>query len=166
MNINWTTSEESNVDHFVLQRQIDAEQDWTNAAIISAGRTSDATKQYAYTERNVTGKRASFRLVSVDRDNVKTIHPSTSISMSCQPNVLRIFPTATYGSVQVNLPHSLSEQKFSLHDMSGRKHPVRVTHSTGAATIDVSSLPLGTYLLSIASMPGNAPVKVVKLPAH
>lgn len=83
--LTWTTTDEINNSHFVIQRSSDA-RDWNNIGTVAAG--TAAFNQYTFTDRSNQNTTIYYRLKQVDKDGqfvysiIKTIHSNNATALA------------------------------------------------------------------------------------
>jgi hypothetical protein len=146
--IKWSTATETNNDHFVLERSLDAES-WTEAANIKGAGTSSSPHNYSFDDTFLSNEISYYRLSQVDRDG-KT-ERFKIISANCVSSVdkMTVFPNPA--SNEINFQFDLSKNyglaEIRLLDNMGKIcFKQKVELSKGQISYKFSSLPsAGAY---------------------
>lgn len=149
--LSWQTSYEENTSHFNIQRSVDAKTFVTVAKQFAAGNTSSLTN-YDVTDAvgNVSAATVYYRLQVVDRDgriaysSIKTITLNNDVRFSIAPNpATKHISIVGTGSVHLRIMNSNGQLVHSRSLM------------LPAASLDISTLKPGLYIISIADETGR-----------
>ncbi|WP_420150090.1 T9SS type A sorting domain-containing protein [Spirosoma sp.] len=151
--LNWTTSLETNNDHFQIQRSSDAKTFETIGRVAGKGITKERS-DYSFTDAATPDPVNYYRLKQVDLDG--SVHFSTIISITRQSDnqsiKLSVWPSPTTGTLTLELTGGKTIQQVGVYDLHGRK----LTSQVGAqATADVAGLPTGAYVVEVLTTDGQ-----------
>lgn len=116
VNLNWTTTANSNTDHFIVERSADGQQ-FAPIAEVQAS----ASAQYHYTDISPLSGNSFYRLQMADDNNVITY--SNVVTMKSKTDAaLKIFPTLLQGRQSLSLQTGklLEQATLTICDMAGR----------------------------------------------
>lgn len=119
--LNWTTTNAVNFDHFIIQRSTD-EENFDDIATVNAKGDSLGAQQYAYTDQFTYNGNVYYRLKMVDRDGIASYTKVVELPMEEASTGIKIFPTlVTNGQLTVDAPKAVNQARLELYDMNGRK---------------------------------------------
>lgn len=160
----WTTDGEYNVEHFVLERSLDA----INFEPIKTMKGSDAagTKKYAYSDDNIFRAQVYYRIstqlsASQELSTIIAVVRNDRLNL---PNIM-IYPTITRDVVHIvkNSSEDLSGAYIRVFDMSGN---LLINKAVGGdflvETIDVSNYEVGAYVIELYKDKFAKQVKFIK----
>lgn len=106
----WSTSQEQNVSHFVLERSWAQNAGWTSIGEVKAKGTSSFTSNYSFVDKNVydgssVSKIAFYRIRVVDLDNTEKILPVRSLRFSATgAKEIAIYPNPAKDGFTLSVP--------------------------------------------------------------
>jgi hypothetical protein len=157
--LNWTTDMELNNDHFVVERSTDGS-NFTVIAEVAAAGNSNTRQEYAYSDDQPANGVNYYRVVQVDVDGKRSSTAIRSLLMHCGNGQLKVYPTVTKGTVYVAMPPGYENTKLSVMGINGQLVPASIMGGGLLRTVQLPTLPAGTYLISIAH---NGTMKTVKI---
>ncbi len=142
--LNWTTANEINVAHFVIERSIDGRAFYTIGERAAIGNTA-SNKRYSFTDNKPLKGTNFYRLKMVDLDGQFTYSATVAINNKMS-TVLAIY----HNPVKENLVFSIADDVTlaEVYDMEG-KLLIERKITPGLNSIMVQSLSTGTYLLQV-----------------
>lgn len=166
--LNWSTAQEKNFSHFVLEQSTDGNNFGEIAMVFGAGE-SDSKKDYNYTDRNLTGRKGLmyYRLKSVDIDN-KVSYSSVRIirlDEEKQGIILTTYPNPVVNELKVTIPANWQSKKatYEVINVNGQmSKKVETANSSQTETINVSNMAPGFYLVKVTCEGQTAQQKIVK----
>ncbi len=166
--LNWSTAQEKNFSHFVLEQSTDGN-NFNQVAMIFGAGESDTKKDYNYTDRNLAGRKGLvyYRLKSVDMDN-KTEYSSVRIirlEEEKQGIILTTYPNPVVNELKVTIPANWQNKKvvyelFSANGQTAKK--TETASSSQTETLNVSNLNSGLYFVIVTCEGQTAKQKIVK----
>ncbi|MBP7821419.1 MAG: hypothetical protein KA010_00755 [Saprospiraceae bacterium] len=140
--LNWTTSNEINNDHFVVQHSFDGLSFQDIAQIKGAG-TTNVEQQYQYLHSKVEQGTHYYRLMQMDFDGNKSYSRVEMIEMLGSTPTIRLIPNPTSNQVAIQLVQhndSFSGEVITISDLLGRElMKTYISAESKIANIDVSS---------------------------
>lgn len=160
----WTTNGEHNVEHFILERSLDA----INFEPITTVKKTDVAgvKKYSYSDNNIFRAQMYYRITT----QLSTSQEVSSIIVVMRndhlnlPNIM-IYPTITRDVVNIvkNSSENLSGAYIRIFDLSGN---VLLNKAIGGdflvETIDVSTYEVGAYVIELYKDKYAKQVKFIK----
>lgn len=160
VNITWSTALEKNINRFELQ-SADNSGDFTTFKTIQPKGNNNHYQSYALTDiRPLNGTRY-YRLKTIDNNHEFDFSPVRAANMQWQG--FRIYPKPAQDKLVIE-GVTISEIEIQLFDAAGRFYAGNsnlLTVSVNCASLDLSSVPPGTYLLYIKY---HGQVRVEKIP--
>ena len=169
--VTWTTANESNTSHFVVQRSFD-KNTWTDvgSSVAAAGYSIDI-RNYELYDPNVNSGRTNrlqvyYRLKMFDLDGKNSLSPIQSVvfnnGSSTKVNEFLVYPNPASDGVQIEWDADNLNQPTSLefYDVAGKLiHVQKVSDNTNQEYVDFAhtNIQAGLYLLRIMS--GTEPIE-------
>ncbi|HYJ38740.1 MAG TPA: hypothetical protein VEV87_08990 [Chitinophagaceae bacterium] len=123
--LNWATTEEKNLSHFVIEKSIDSVE-FKEAAIIFTDGNSEILKSYAYRDPLAADARVIYyrlRMVDLDKkeafSSVRMIRASSAIKNQLE---LLTFPNPVVNKLRITIPESWQNRQvtYEMFDGAGR----------------------------------------------
>jgi len=155
----WTTTLESNADHFAILRSVDAGTHWATLGT-QAARGGTVATDYTFTDSKPATGASEYRLQLVDKDGtykyseIKTIRNNLVSSVSIFPN-----PAHNYVNVALGGKSTLNVL-ISLYNQNGQLVQIKNVQNAGGTTVplSVSGYSEGSYILVVNSSDGSKQV--------
>ena len=169
VNLKWSTTEEINVSHFVIERSTDR-QSFSDAATVFAYGNTTSTSNYTFAD-NINAIQSDivyYRLRSVDADG-KTQYSDIRIirlSKKSDSNItILTFPNPVSNEVRITIPASWQNKKvvyevLSINGQTAKK--VETANSNQTESLTVSNLNSGLYIVKVTCEGKIAQQKIVK----
>ncbi len=175
--LNWTTAQEINVDRFEIERSSNG-REFSKIGIVRSELAVGSVHNYSYTDNNPFASPLSnsvgegpgvwyYRLKMVDKDGKFQYSPVRQITTNNSPLTISIYPNPAKDNLQVQID---SDKKTALQliVLSGDGKTLlskSITASEGCSlqSINISTLPKGSYLLKASCKEGEQVVKFEKL---
>jgi hypothetical protein len=164
--LNWSTSEETNLDYFAVQRSTDS-LNFQTITIVGAVGTSEVTQNYAVQDPNPAKGPDYYRLKMVASDSSFSYSPTRLVYFdtlttapsgppSMNPNPAGSFITIVAGAEAI--------KDITIYDVTG-KTVVALTNTSGLSlfTIPTASLASGIYIVRIETSGKLYEKKLLKL---
>ena len=166
--LNWSTSQEHNFSHFMIERSTDGE-NFSQVALVFGAGESDSKINYSYNDKDLKSREGIiyYRLKQVDVDgkfnysSVRIIRlgdEKTSITLTTFPN-----PVTT--DLRITLPSSWQNKhlQIDLYNVSGQLVNAQdITNSSQTESIPVASLQKGIYFVQVRNGAETAKQRIVK----
>jgi hypothetical protein len=165
----WATTQETDMDHFVLQRSPDGH-DFHEIGTIPARGSAAAGAEYAFTDRNAHSLFNYYRLKEVDQDGAFTY--SETVILSSAGNTFGIQSVQVSQqdqSLNVVLDIGPKTEKITLEvfNLSGRKllsSYSSMNQGRQETALGIAGMAAGAYLLSVTD--GNGTKEVRRFVVH
>lgn len=146
--LNWTTAQEKDNDHFDVERSLDG-RNFVRVATRQGQGTKTSATQYAWTDAGVAhlGRTLYYRLKQVDRDGTSTYSDIRAVAFSAAvPGSANLYPNPASETTTLDLTQlPASSFQVRIVDAAGRL-AADLTLTGGAKhTLTVASLARGTY---------------------
>ncbi len=153
--LNWVTATEVNNNGFEIQRQ-SSDKAWENVAFVAGNGNSNSTKNYSYTDNNLTAGKYSYRLKQIDNDGKYEYSKVVEVEVNSplQYALAQNYPNPFNPSTAINF--TLPEARFvtlKIYNVLGQevKTVVNEFKEAGAYKInfDASNLNSGVYFYKL-----------------
>jgi hypothetical protein len=146
--LNWTITQPTENQKFYIENSRNGT-DWTEIGSVQNSLITHNSGSYTFTVVNPVNGNQYYRIRQVDAggkitySEIKMISVKNNSQVSVWPN-----PTSDYIRIQNENATAGRGFKASLFDLSGRKVNETLLHGS-LNTVNISSLPLGTYVVKI-----------------
>ena len=138
--LNWATSEETNFDHFTVERSDDAN-NWQAVGNVISKYSAGTT--YNFSDGSLLDNAVYYRLQIVDKDGKTTYSNTVLVKMNNDKIITVVYPNPAKDILHVETNSSAT---FSLIDQSG-KILLMTTNINGKGVINISGVAAGVYYL-------------------
>jgi len=168
--LKWTTENESNLSHFVVERSIDGN-NFTSIGQVKASGNSSFRSNYSLTDDEAESQQSDivyYRLMLVDKDNIYKYSKVITISLYDRNSVVTVSPNPVSHSAQIRINgQKTGTAQWKLVDNNGRAiQQGQVNVQKGIPTsfqINMESVAIGTYYLQVTGAGLDRNVKVQKM---
>ena len=150
--LNWQTTEETNSDHFEIQRSSDAKQ-WTGIGVVEARGESKGLAAYSFTDNMISSLSLSpfssttyYRLKMMDRDATFAYSRIAPVSMDGISGI-NVFPNPA--GREINFTGSVPVKGYKILNSAGRSISEKQISETVHGKISLPLLPAGFYNLEL-----------------
>jgi hypothetical protein len=155
--LNWVTTQETNSDHFEIQRSVTG-LDWEQIGKISSHGESKTENKYAFTDKNpIMGGQFNgenlYRLKMIDKDATFTFSRIQSVKFEGMGADLSIYPNPSTDKLFIHDFNSVKE--VVINNLSGNTIYKSESFAAGNGTIDVRNLTQGTYIVKVTRKNGT-----------
>lgn len=169
VNLTWSTAQEMNVSHFVVEKSIDAT-NYTDAGIVFANGNTTETMNYSLTD-NITNLQATviyYRLRSVDIDgknelsNIRVIRIGKATENSVS---ILTYPNPVTSDLRITVPVIWQNKRavYEIFNANGQvARRVETGNSSQTENINISSLAPGFYIVKVSCNGETAQQRIVK----
>jgi hypothetical protein len=168
-NLTWTTDEEININHFVIERSTDGEY-YSKQATVFANANTGIKNDYVFSDNihSLAPGLVYYRLRTVNKDGKFQFSKIRIIRLNEKSeNAITVltFPNPITNELKVTIPASwqnkrVSYELFGLNSLSIRK--TEKLSSSQTETINVSYLHTGIYLMKVSCEGQTAQQKIFK----
>lgn len=155
----WVTSDETNNNHFVIEKSVDLESFHVLSEVEAQNQPSLQT--YQFLDRTTMEKRNYYRLKQVDQDGGFSYSSVIEVNFGeTLADQIVLFPNPTQSLLNIHLP--IGAYQLELNDMTGRvleQRSADVEFATENLKWDMSAYSKGVYLISIKDQQGNVTIK-------
>jgi hypothetical protein len=149
--IGWSTSQEINTSHFILERSTDGRNFAAITQVTAAG-NSNSSRSYAYTDMHPASGINYYRLRMVDRDNsnkyslVRSVRNEGIADIAVYPNPVQRVLTVSISADKTG------QGNMMITDMGGKiiyQKPISVVQGNNMLPVDISNIAGGSYLIKV-----------------
>jgi hypothetical protein len=163
VNLTWTTMQESNSDHFDIERSNDGGAKWDVVGKVTAKGNSSLPTYYSFTDADPGAGTFQYRVHGYDLDSrptlsvIKVVRTTLIASIGVFPNPAKDFLNVAIPATEMGVIH------IRLIGQSGQQLAERnVTGAGGTVqSFSVSNYPPGNYLIQVISADGAKQVSKV-----
>jgi hypothetical protein len=168
VDLSWTTAEEVNLNHFVVERSLDGEH-FTDAGMVFSNGAAGSETFYSFPD-NISGLNAKviyYRLRSVDTDAKFQYSATRLIRLNQDEQGIRIssFPNPVTNELRVSIPASWQSKPvvYEIFTLTGSQVlRTQNMNSSQVETINLSNLRPGAYLVKATCEGVSAHQKIIK----
>ena len=170
VNLNWVTSSEINVSHFVIERSTDGT-NFGAAAIVLANGNAAGKANYSLADdiSNIPAKVIYYRLRSVDA-NGKSQYSETLVVrlVKQQSNTINIYtyPNPVINELRITLPANWQNKnvKYEVLNTNGQvAKQAEKANSNQTETLNIQNIASGFYIVRVSCEGQTAQQKIIKL---
>lgn len=165
--LKWEAEQETNFSHFNIQRSTDGTSFTTIGNVAGAGNSNRNT--YAFSDNglhNLSLQKIFYRLQLMDKDGRFTYSKILQFDMKQKGGMITLFPNPAVQSVNLSFDQLVAGKTLvTVIDMRGltvRSLTENIAAGRISLNMDVSTLPAGTYLVSVINADGLLQQKFIK----
>jgi len=147
VNISWATASEINNEFFTLERSVDGI-NWRIIGEVDGAGNSSERIDYSFMDYNPIPGLSYYRLKQTDFDGKFEYFTPSVISYE-PDNLFKVFPNPTVDVIQLTTSSNLQNATTFIKDLNGHQKISQIARSQHQATIDLTALPTGVYILEI-----------------
>ena len=172
--LDWSTASEQNAKLFTIERSSDGKT-WSSIGKVAAAGNSTTVQTYQFTDAK-PARNTYYRLVQTDFDGVATTYPlSQSVTAKgcydkMNGSIAKLYPNPNKTNelnIEFQTEGSNEVMTIQIYDVLGQlltQHQVSITNDVSNATIDITDLAAGTYIVKIVgSNNQNTTQKLVRV---
>jgi len=169
VDLKWQTSSEINVSHFIVERSTDGT-NFSEAGMVFAFGNTTTKSDYAYSDNisALQGGIVYYRLCSVDVDGKTSYSQIRIIRIGKQSDnnvTILTYPNPVTNEVRITIPANWQNKKttYEVYSINGQvAKKIEAANSSQTATINISSLNSGLYIVKVSCEGQTAQQKIVK----
>ncbi len=151
--LNWTTTSETNTKQFDVERSADSKH-WNTIGVKTSAGHSDGSLQYSFTDNAPLSGINYYRLKMVDQDKKYALSGIQSVHMkSADQNALSVYPNPTSNQLYLHTANLTGLKQIAIMAANGAMAYKSTSYT--AEGIDVSSLSSGNYIVKITHSDGS-----------
>lgn len=159
--LNWQTATETNNRGFAVERSRDG-QIWSEFNFVKATASNGAGSQYATTDATPAKGMNYYRLKQMDLDGKETYSAVKAVNFGDIASGILMYPNPAKGRLNLYAPELKTKAMYSLVNVDGKVLKTGVIAvDNSVLSIDVSTLPAGTYLMKFTGEGVNSSSKLV-----
>lgn len=166
--LNWSTSQEHNFSHFMIERSTDGE-NFNQVALVFGAGESDSKIKYSYNDKDLKSRGGIiyYRLKQVDVDGKFNYSSVSIIRLGDEKTsiTLTTFPNPVANDLRITLPSSWQEKHLhiDLYNVNGQLVTgLDIANSSQTESIFVASLQRGVYFVQVRNGDETAKQRIVK----
>ncbi|MFZ1527173.1 MAG: GEVED domain-containing protein [Ferruginibacter sp.] len=163
-NITWSTSQEINTSHFILERSSNGS-DFVALTRIAAAGNSSVTRNYQYTDAAPLTGMNYYRLRIVDLDNRESRSAIKQVRNDAAYD-LQVYPNPARDIVQLELySEKASQANLIITDIAGKvmhTQTIRLSSGNNKLPVNISRFASGGYLFKVSLEEGTVIRKINK----
>ena len=163
--LKWTTSQESNSSHFIIERSADGN-NFSELGNVNAAGNSSLSLHYQFTDENPVNGINYYRLRLEDKDNSQKVSDIISVRNSILSGI-NVYPNPAKGSITIELSAVKSENaQIEITNMNGSKvlqSQAAFVSGKNKIFLNVSALPAGVYNVNVKTALGIKTIKISKM---
>ncbi len=149
--LNWSTSQEQNTSHFILERSTDG-RNFTTIGQVTAAGNSSVQQNYAYTDNSPAIGINYYRLKMVDKDNssryswIRNVRNEGIADVAVYPNPVKDMMSVSIHSDKAGL------STITICDVSGKsiyRKNIAVTQGANTISIGTDKIAAGSYIIKV-----------------
>ncbi|SNR39476.1 Ig-like domain-containing protein [Hymenobacter mucosus] len=158
--LTWETAQELYNDHFEVERSVDGV-NFEKAGQVAGRGTTTATQQYTYTDAVASrlAKTLYYRLRQVDTDGKASSSQIRVVTFGPAEEDLVIFPNPASSVLHVRLTAEAPQATLAVYTTTGVLVMQQTLDASLSATLDVSQLATGAYLVKVQTASGATLVR-------
>lgn len=144
--LSWRAEEQSAGTVFSIERSNDGRTFQTLAKINA---TTGSDGEYHYTDAHPAEGLNYYRIKEEAIDGNGNYTAVRTVMISCDGGQIKVYPTATSGTVYVSLPAGYEQARLSLIGVNGQRVTANLQQEGLSRTIDLSGLASGHYMVQV-----------------
>ena len=151
--LQWKTSNETNINYFVLERSIYPSNDYTPLATFATKSISSQVNEYSFNDENILCGKYVYRLKQVDKIGEYSFSNTVILQAQAAMSSLKVFPNPVYNSATFVLPTNDDRGDVEVLNMSGKIVVQQIGKKVedGRLQLELKTLSKGLYLVNFRS---------------
>lgn len=153
--LKWSLAQEFNTNGYYVQQSTD-NSSWEDIGFVAAtGSNKNMPQQYSFVQTNPVNGTHFYRIRQVDNDGASSYSAIKTLTIKTN-NSIAIWPNPAIDELHIQQQNSTNGNYHAqLFDQSGRMISDNTLHY-GANSINIKSLPTGTYILRVQTSNGES----------
>lgn len=160
--LNWSTLQEKNTSHFILERSNDGFSWEAFGETIEAQGNSNQEVFYDYADNSVTNDVTFYRIKQVDLDDTFSYSDVIRVENNTNRDKLMPFPNPTTDLLFVDSEEGILRVELTSQDQRVRAQPLLEKVSDNRYQIDMRQFPSNHYLVTILTEHSRKTYKIMK----
>jgi hypothetical protein len=161
--LNWSTSEERNSSHFIIQRSEDGI-NWTDAGKVNAAGNTSLTSLYSFNDSRLRSAYYYYRLKEVDLDGTTQYSHISTVDLSSENIIVEIYPNPVKGGDKLNITSCEKIESGELYDMTGKLiRSFNLSSGEKEFSLETENLNKGIYLVKVKTENSGLVIKKVSV---
>ena len=153
----WTSSEETGVARYEIQRSVNGVNFQTIAAV-----NAEAKRTYTYVDALPTSTSNFYRLRIVDLDNSVRISHIVSVKSKVGKNI-EVYPNPVRSTMVVQHPKAISGSRLQVVNLTGQVlKDLQIAPNTVVTSLDLTGMSNGSYYIIFRSGSENYTQRITK----
>lgn len=149
--LKWSTATESNNKGFTVEKSADG-LNWSDAGFVAGAGNSNSQRQYVFTDNKPGKGNNYYRLKQTDYDGKQAFSEVRMVNMAANRGAVSVFPNPAKGMVYINAETINGAVQYQLMSLNGKAVlSGQLNVSNGQQSINIQTVPAGTYLLKLTS---------------
>ena len=149
--LKWGTASESNNKGFTVEKSADG-LTWSDIGFVAGAGNSNSQRQYVFTDNKPGKGNNYYRLKQTDLDGKQAFSEVRMVNMAAKRGAVSVFPNPAKGMVYLNTDAVSGTLQYQLLSMNGKAVlSGQVNVSNGQQSINIQTVPAGTYLLRLTA---------------
>lgn len=157
----WATTSEKNSDYFTLERSANGSE-FTAVGKVQGARNSRAQLNYTFVDKAPLAATAYYRLRQTDADGTFSFSPVVTVKGTATAAHALAMPNPGAGQFEIWLPAAEVLATEVTTVVGARVAAPASATPNGHLAIDLSTQPVGTYLIRLQTATGTQVVRVIK----
>lgn len=150
-NIMWSTSQEVNTSHFVIEHSTDG-RNFTSIGQVTATGNNSTTRNYQFTDISPVKAINYYKLRIVDRDNGIKFSDVKRVKNSGNTDFI-IYPNPAKDVIQIDINSDKADKgEMIITDNNGKQvysRPVNLTTGNNIFSVDIRKMAKGSYIIKV-----------------
>ncbi len=154
VNLHWSTQQESNSSHFLVERSNDGS-NWNTVVSIKAAGNSSSVVNYSASDVAPVNGVAHYRLKMVDQDG-KFAYSATRSVRTNSTAAMKVYPNPAVERINITLDPKAGKTTIKLFSQAGQLMIANtVPANSTLTTLSVQGYTNGNYILTVTDETGN-----------
>ena len=162
---NWTTADEQNTSHFIVERSAEGVS-FSGIGTVNAAGNSSFDKHYSFTDNSPLATTSWYRIKQVDRDDYATYSKMVTVLSGENAATIRLAPNPVQqdATLMVNLAEK-DYVRYCIYDQSGKMVATSFLHldkGNNSLSLPLQPFIKGVYTIQVKGTKTNTSLQFVK----